>query len=193
MKRIQRKKQQEMMFRSRANMAARLARAHAWGQAHPGRKIRTRSRTMPTTIMMMKQDTASIWGWRWASTESDSSSSSTSSSSTSLGNIFSAASETGEDERMQLIFTCAAAVGEEGEECGHRVKKVIKKHAYENGVVVVRCPACKNLHLIADRLAYFGEDWSVQNSDANVVHVGIEDGELDEEVLQLVPDEEANR
>ena len=39
----------------------------------------------------------------------------------------------------------------------------MSRQSYEKGVVIVRCFTCKNLHLIADRLGWFGEPGSVEN------------------------------
>jgi mitochondrial protein import protein ZIM17 len=36
-------------------------------------------------------------------------------------------------------------------------------YTYENGVVVARCGGCNNLHLIADRLGWFGEPGSIED------------------------------
>lgn len=42
--------------------------------------------------------------------------------------------------------------------------KQFSEHSYEKGVVLVRCPGCQNLHLIADRLGWF-DDTDGDNND----------------------------
>lgn len=65
---------------------------------------------------------------------------------------------------MAIVFTCTV--------CETRSAKQFTEHAYRNGVVLVRCPGCENLHLIADRLGYFedkGEGgWDIEKAMAKM-------------------------
>jgi mitochondrial protein import protein ZIM17 len=56
---------------------------------------------------------------------------------------------------LAMIFTCKV--------CETRSMKMASRDSYDNGVVVVRCGGCNNLHLMADRLGWFGEPGSIED------------------------------
>ncbi|XP_010253929.1 PREDICTED: uncharacterized protein LOC104595063 [Nelumbo nucifera] len=69
---------------------------------------------------------------------------------TALSNL-----KTSKRHDLAMIFTCKV--------CETRSIKTVCRESYEKGVVVVRCGGCNNLHLIADRLGWFGEPGSVED------------------------------
>ncbi|CAF1002187.1 unnamed protein product [Rotaria sp. Silwood1] len=52
-----------------------------------------------------------------------------------------------ETKRMGIQFTCKV--------CDHKLQKTFTRQSYEQGVVIIRCDSCLNLHLIADNLGWF--------------------------------------
>ncbi|RLN08839.1 uncharacterized protein C2845_PM11G21660 [Panicum miliaceum] len=56
---------------------------------------------------------------------------------------------------LAMVFTCKV--------CETRSMKMASRDSYDNGVVVARCGGCNNLHLIADRLGWFGEPGSIED------------------------------
>lgn len=57
--------------------------------------------------------------------------------------------KTPQDGKMFIAFTCKV--------CSTRSQKYMSKTAYTKGVVLIQCSGCKNRHLIADNLGWFGE------------------------------------
>lgn len=52
-----------------------------------------------------------------------------------------------ESPRMGIQFRCKV--------CDHTLQKTFTRQSYEQGVVIIRCDSCSNLHLIADNLGWF--------------------------------------
>lgn len=62
--------------------------------------------------------------------------------------------------RMAILFTC--------KKCETRTARSFSKQAYTEGVVLIRCPGCKGLHLIADNLGWFGEERNIEEILTNM-------------------------
>lgn len=62
--------------------------------------------------------------------------------------------------KFLLQFTCAHA-GCARAEADRTSTKIISQKAYRDGIVLVKC-GCSKLHLIADRLGWFGENTDVE-------------------------------
>ena len=59
-----------------------------------------------------------------------------------------------------MMYTCKV--------CETKQTRTFTKQAYEEGVVLVRCEGCNNLHLIADNLGWFEDDGVRRGDGVNV-------------------------
>ena len=71
-----------------------------------------------------------------------------------------------------------------------RAVKGFSRQAYENGVVIVRCPGCQSQHLVADRYGWFGapgdvEDFLASRGEAVTRAAADLPGEEDEGTLEI--------
>ncbi|KAG5446334.1 Heat shock protein with a zinc finger motif [Clonorchis sinensis] len=58
--------------------------------------------------------------------------------------------------KMYIEFTC--------KKCNHRSCKHFSKHAYQKGIVIIRCEGCQSLHLIADNLGWIKDKhWKLED------------------------------
>jgi DNL zinc finger len=87
-----------------------------------------------------------------------------------------------------IMFTCNV--------CKERTARVFSKHSYHHGIVLIKCPGCKNLHLIADHRGSFGRKTDIEELLASrgesLTHLksrdDIESYEFSAEDLEIIED-----
>jgi hypothetical protein len=88
--------------------------------------------------------------------------------------------------KMTMIFTCNV--------CTTRSAKTFHKVTYQRGVVIVRCEACKTLHLVADHLGWFeGAQKTIEEMLAlkgeNVRKITDKRAPLDPNTFEILPND----
>ena len=92
-----------------------------------------------------------------------------------------------EEDAYALLFTCRV--------CETRTARRVSKSAYHTGTVLIRCPGCRNMHLIADHKGFFHDGAFdaaavLAERGETVVRAGGGSGG-DEHVLELTEDDVA--
>lgn len=94
-------------------------------------------------------------------------------------------------DRIGVVFTCTA------DNCGQRIVKSVRRRSYESGTVVVKCPKCDKIHVVADNLGmYAGITGGNKNIEEiakakgqSVTRVNEQSFNLDELMLKLEKDD----
>jgi len=60
------------------------------------------------------------------------------------------------ERRLAIVYSCGV--------CSHRFTKSFSHHAYTKGIVIIKCPSCEKLHLIADNLGWFEPSHKIGNT-----------------------------
>jgi len=92
--------------------------------------------------------------------------------------------KTGQGGLYAIFYTCKV--------CNVRSGKTFSKKAYHEGIVVVKCPGCQKLHLVADHLGWFASKGTDIETIMRERGQDITRLSSDEEVLEYVnsPEEE---
>lgn len=85
------------------------------------------------------------------------------------------------EKNMVMLFTCSV--------CEVRAAKAFSRHSYENGIVLVRCPGCSNLHLVADHLGWFGSGKTIEDILQSKGEAVVRKATADDSVFEISPED----
>lgn len=94
-------------------------------------------------------------------------------------------------DKIGVVFTCTA------DNCGQRIVKSVRRRSYESGTVVITCPKCGKIHIVADNLGMYS---SITGGKKNIEEIAKAKGQsvtrvdeksfkLEELMLKLEKDE----